>query len=132
MGRQSDRNAYVNNHYGSNFLSENVGAIVLAGKPVTFSNPFVYWFLVKSSTLSEDELAREVGARYYDAVLLGKDLNTLKNQPDTLSYASFLGELEQNYHFVRQFKCTNANFAYEPNSPSAERTVPASQSHHLR
>ncbi len=109
--------AYVNDHYGSHFLSENVGAIVLAGKPVTFSNPFVYWFLVKSSALSEDELAREVDARYYDAVLLGKDLNTLKKQPDTFSYASFLGALEQNYHFVRQFKCTNANFAYEPNSP---------------
>lgn len=122
--------AYVKEHHGSHFLSENVGAIVLAGKPVTFSNPFVYWFLVKSSALSEDELAGEIDARYYDAVLLGKGLNTLKEQPDKLSYASFLGALQHNYHLARQFNCTHARFAYEPNSPSTGQTVPQSRSDH--
>lgn len=120
--------AYAKDHHGSHFLSENVGAIVLAGKPVTFSNPFVYWFLVRSSALSEDELAREIDARYYDAVLLSEDLNTFKKQPDALSYASIFGALEHNYHLVRQFNCTHARFAYEPNPPSTGQTVPPSRS----
>ncbi|HJY86775.1 MAG TPA: glycosyltransferase family 87 protein [Candidatus Acidoferrales bacterium] len=117
--------AYVKDHSGDHFLSENVGAIVLAGKPVTFSNPFVYAFLVKSGALSDDELAREIRERYYDAVLLDGDLDALKNQaadpksPDTFWYADFLDALGQNYHPARQFKCIGARFAYEPNPPSA-------------
>jgi hypothetical protein len=119
--------AFVKDAPGSHILSENVGAVVLAGKLVTFSNPFVYTFLVKSSALAEDELAGEIRARYYDAILLDQDLDVLKEEaaepksPDTLWYAGFLKALEQNYHPVRHFKCTGANFAYEPNAPSSGR-----------
>jgi hypothetical protein len=130
--------AYVKGHHGNHFLSGNVGAIVLAGKPVTFSDGFAYAFLVKASVLSDDELAREVDARYYDAILLGQDLDYLKDQaadpksPDTFLYASFVGALEHNYHLVRQFNCTDARFAYEPNPPSAGQAVPLSPSDHQR
>ena len=113
--------AYVKGHPGTRFLSGNVGALVVAGKPVTFSDGFAYAFLVKSSTLSDQELASEIRDRYYNSILLGQPLDVLKKQasdpksPDTYLYADFLDELQQNYHLVRQFSCTEASFAYEPN-----------------
>ena len=113
--------AYVKGHPGTHFLSGNVGALVVAGKPVTFSDGFAYAFLVKSSTLSDEELAGEVRDRYYNAILLGQPLDVLKDQasdpksPDTYLYADFLEALQRNYHLVRQFSCTEARFAYEPN-----------------
>lgn len=122
---------YVRETPGAHFLSENVGAIVLAGKPVTFSNPFTYAFLVKDSKLSDVELSERVGSRSFDAILLGEELKWLKEQaadpesPDTIWYASFVDALEKNYHLAREFACTGARFAYEPNPGSAPGPGPA-------
>ena len=113
--------AYVKGHPGTHFLSGNIGALVVAGKPVTFSDGFAYAFLVKSSTLSDQGLAGEVRARYYNSILLGQPLDVLEKQaadpksPRTYLYADFLNELQRNYHLVRQFSCLEASFAYEPN-----------------
>lgn len=111
---------YVKNHPGNRILSGNVGAVVMAGKPVFFSNPFVYGFLVKSSILSDAGLSNLVRARYFHVILLDENVEHLKEKamdpssPDSIWPTSFVDALEENYRPVRQFICKEANFAFEP------------------
>jgi hypothetical protein len=112
--------AYVKSHPGQHILSENVGALVLANKPVLLSNPFVYTQLVRWSSLPAEPLNQLVRSRHFAVILLDGDILYLKRQAtDVWSArsrwpATFVEALQENYRPVRQFVCSDANVAFEP------------------
>lgn len=110
-----DAYAYVKQHPGRRILSENLGAVVIAGKPVQLSDPFVWTWLVRRGGWSDAELQSLVQARAFDLIILNgpvdwqKDIGEISRWP-----VPVLDAIQQNYRPTRGFDCQDARIAYEP------------------
>lgn len=104
---------YVRGHPGKNVLSENVGAVVLAGKPVMVSNPFVYGQLAMHGRGSDEQLRRMVESRYFDVVVLADSVESFRESPSVVWSTPMLAAIEKHYRPVRQFTCAYGRVAYE-------------------
>ncbi len=117
------RQAYnaVKADLGDRVLSDNVGALVLAGKPIYISDPFVYRWLVMNGGFPDTELRRMIDARQFSAIVLD-------NQPDTeeADGGRWPGTIRQailnNYQLKEEFVCNDARFVYEPKETSSTST----------
>ena len=103
---------------GDRVLAENVGALLLAGKPVLLSNPFVFTQLVAYKGWSDAPLRDRLRAQQFDAVLLATPLKLyMLNErwpPGVLK------QIEMSYHPAARFSCYEAGVAFLPNqTPSA-------------
>ncbi len=111
--------AYIAQHSGDRVLSENVGALVLAGKTVWVSNPFVYTQLVTRRGWPDAGLERMVRERGFDLIVASR------NYPVYPSFRSdgaerfspaVVNALADNYHVARTFQCRDATVMFERNS----------------
>lgn len=106
----------VKQYPGDRILSENVGALVLAGKTVWISNPFVYSQMVMRGGWPDAGLQRMVSNREFDLILAEW------NYPEFPSMMSAGAErfssgvvkaIAQNYRAVRYYDCTDARVIFE-------------------
>jgi len=104
--------AYIHDH--ERVLSENVGALLLTGRQVLLSNPFVYAQLVRSGKWPSGRVEQMLEESTADLVIIGKPRISEQrwSQPALAALAS-------NYHVSKRFACADAMVAYEPNSPRA-------------
>ena len=100
--------AFIRNHH--QILSENVGALVLTGRPVLLSNPFVYAQLVRSGKWPSGRVERMLQESKADLVIIGKP--SIRDQRWS---QPALAALDANYHVTKRFVCLDATLAYEPN-----------------
>jgi hypothetical protein len=108
--------AYVKDHGADRVLSENVGALVMAGKTVWVSNPFVYSQMVMRAGWPDAGLER---------MLQDGDFNLFVaqwNYPDYPPFMSDGGErfssgavkaIVKNYRAVQTYQCTDARVIFE-------------------
>jgi len=121
---------FVKTHPGRRMLSDNVGALVMGGKPVLVSDPFVYGQLVRWGGWS-DPVQALVRSRSFDAIILSGDIDYLKRkaQEPTSSDSRWplplLHALEKNYQPVKKFVCTEANVVFEPIAGEEAETASA-------
>jgi hypothetical protein len=104
--------AYIRDH--DQVLSENVGALVLTGRPVLLSNPYVYAQLVRSGKWRPGRIEQMLEESTASLVITGQ--RSISEQRWSLPA---LAALAANYHVAKQFACADAMLAYEPNSPRA-------------
>ncbi len=111
-----DAYTYVKNYPSKRILSGNVGALILAGKPVFVANPVEYGWLTGLSGWPDDDLIRLIRSRYFDLILLDHDVDYLKKRPVPASRwpGSFVRAVDENYKFARRFSCIDASAALEP------------------
>ncbi|HMD86725.1 MAG TPA: hypothetical protein VKO18_18710 [Terriglobia bacterium] len=110
-----DAYAYVKHYPGRRILAEDVGAVVMAGKPVQLSDPFVWSWLVRRGGWSDAELQSLVRAQAFDVVILNGSIDWQKEIGEISRWPlPFLDALQQNYQPVRRFDCQDAGIAYEP------------------
>jgi hypothetical protein len=106
---------FVRTFKSDRILSENVSDLVLAGKPVLVSNPYVVTQLgnsVKWQAGSMEELAHD---RYFDLILMSAELNQIR--PDVGRWSPEMIEvIGRQYTPVRSFQCLDASVAYVPNT----------------
>ncbi len=100
--------AYIRHH--NQVLSENVGALVLTGRTVLLSNPFVYAQLVRAGKWPSGQVERMLQESRADLVIIGKP--SIRDQ--RWSQPALAG-LDANYHVAERFVCADATLAYEPN-----------------
>ena len=100
--------AYIRQH--NQVLSENVGALVLTGRPVLLSNPFVYAQLVRKGKWPIGEVERMLQESRADLVIIGRP--SIRDQRWS---QPALAALDANYHVAQRFVCADATLAYEPN-----------------
>lgn len=104
---------------GSRILSDNVGALVLAGKRVYISDPFVYRWMVSSGAVADNDLRQFIRAREFSSILLNHRVEgPVTNDdrwPDDVRVA-----IRDNYQFKGEFNCNDAHYYYVPNGPVAE------------
>lgn len=111
---------FVASHPGQHILSEEIGVLVLAGKPVFLNDPYLYTRMVEQAGWSPEPLNRRVRQRYFDAIILGDDLDALRTRgrPQVSLLrgwpAGFLDAVNENYRVTRRFTCTDATVVYEP------------------
>ncbi len=104
--------AYIRGH--EHVLSENVGALVVTGRPVLLSNPYVYAQLVRSGTWPSGQVEQMLQEGAADLVIIGKP-----EIADQRWSHPALEALAANYHVTRRFVCADATVACEPNLPPA-------------
>lgn len=109
---------FVKNHPGKRVLSENVGALVMAGKPLLVAEPFLWTQMVVRAGWPDTEIVDLIRSRQIDLVVLTLDVKALRNQsiqnrwPNSVAVA-----IERNYRLVHTFNCTDASFVYQPETP---------------
>jgi hypothetical protein len=105
--------AAVSRDLGDRILSDNVGALVLAGKPVYVSDPFVYGWLVKGAGLPDDDLRRMVTSGEFTAIVLDRRADGPPSDEDRWPN-DMRAAVSRNYELKKQFSCNDARFVYEP------------------
>lgn len=107
--------AFVENAPGQRILSENVGAVVMAGKPVLLSDPFVWTWLVKRQGWPQATIDNRVRSRSFDLIILYASAGSLRRSEVYNRWPlSFLTAVEQNYKPAKYFTCQDAGVIYEP------------------
>jgi hypothetical protein len=98
---------------GDRILSDNVGALVLAAKPVYVSDPFVYGWLVKGAGMHDDDLRQMISSGKFTSIVLDREVEGKETDedrwPDDVRQA-----IRQNYRLREQFTCNDAKFVYQP------------------
>lgn len=96
---------YVRNFRGQRIIAENMASVVLAGKTLWISNPFVYTQLVKYGGWSDADLQEQLRKREIDMVVFAKDQEWSPG---------FIKALEDNYRVDRTFVCRTMPTTYVP------------------
>ena len=110
-----DAYAYIQQHPGRRILAENVGAVVMAGKPVQLSDPFVWIWLVRRGGWSDAELQGLVRAHAFDMITMDSAVKRQMDLGDTGRWSlPVLDAIQQNYQPTRGFACQDAGVVYEP------------------
>jgi hypothetical protein len=95
-------------------LSENVGAVVLAGREPEVSNPFVLNQLVRHHELPAEPLEQMVANRQFGLIVLTNDPETMEMMGSTRWGPRLVRGMDQNYRVARFYDCTEANVVLEP------------------
>lgn len=95
-------------------LSENVGAVVLAGREPEVSNPFVLNQLVRHGGFPAQPLEQMVTERKFGLILLSSDPETLGMLGSTRWWPRLIRAMGRNYRVARIEDCSEANVVLEP------------------
>ncbi len=101
-----------------NILSENVGALVLAGKPVLLAEPFLLNQMVQHGLLSGEQMERRVNNREFDLMVLDSDPQTLRTDGSDRWWPRLADAFARNYYAVARFDCKDGNVMLEPRESS--------------
>ena len=99
-------------------LSENVGAVVLAGQVPEVSNPFVLNQLVRHRDLPGQPLEEMVAARKFPLIVLTNDPETMMMVGSTRWWPKLVRTMDRNYRVARIYDCAEANIVMEPKLPA--------------
>jgi len=118
---------YVRSHPGARILSENVGALVVAGKRPLVLEPFLWTREVEHHGWpGADEIVDLIRNRQIDLIVLGSWGTYSERWPVAVEDA-----VQRNYKVVKTFSCQDALVAYEPRpfalAPQAGNTAELSQ-----
>jgi hypothetical protein len=109
---------YVKVYPGRRILSENLGAVVIAGKPPVVMDPFIWTQMIVHDGWPDTEIVDLIRSRQIDLVVLKRDVKDLSNRSIQNRWPKSVWDaIEQNYRLVHTFNCTDANFVYRPETP---------------
>lgn len=103
--------AYLQDH-GDHVLTDSIGALLLTGKPVLVSNPFLYSQMVIRAGWP-DRVLRKIQEKEFDVILLREQLGVY--HPDDRFTGETLRAIRKNYHDGAAFECYDSGFAHLPN-----------------
>jgi hypothetical protein len=101
--------------HGDQVLSENVGALLLSGKPVLLSNPYVFAQLVMHRAWPDAQVRDRLRNRQFDVVVIDRVTTSNNNWSPGV-----LADIQQNYHLDKEFACPQAGRAYLPKVATAQ------------
>jgi hypothetical protein len=113
----SEAYQYVKGSPTTRVLSENLGPLLVAGKPIFVSDPFVYGQFVKHNLWPDQRIEDLVNARYFGMIVMSYDPAQIKLRGSDVWSNSLARAVERNYRTVNQFACRNAGVVLEPASP---------------
>jgi hypothetical protein len=106
--------AFIASFQGDRVLSENISALVLAGKPVLVSDPYMMTKLGDSVKWSRGSMEELAARKYFDLIVL--DEKTAMTSPGFSRWSSALMQvISRYYRLARHMPCMGA--AYVPRAP---------------
>jgi hypothetical protein len=103
---------YVRDYPGKSILSENPGAVVMAGKSSPVFEPFLWTRQVVDKDWPDTEIVNLIRSRQIDLIVLGSLPGSRASQ---VRWSNSVREaIEQNYQPTRVFACPDARLAYQP------------------
>jgi hypothetical protein len=114
--------AAIKDGLGERILADNVGALLMAHKPVYVSDPFAYRWLVATGELPDEDLRRMIVKHEFSSIVVDRvvegDESDLDRWPLNLR-----AEMRNNYQLTKEFTCNDAKFVYEPRQASPPATA---------
>lgn len=105
--------AAIRSDLGDRILSDNIGALIIARKPVFVSDPFVFRWLVTGTGFSDTDLRQTINEGGFTSIVLNNPVDgPISNDdrwPDDVRQA-----IRQNYQLEEEFNCNDAKFVYVP------------------
>ncbi len=114
----NDAYRFVSNSSSSRVLSENLGPLLVAGKPILISDPFAYGQFVKHGLWPDRRIEDLVNERYFDLIVMSRDPAQVRAMGSDVWPESLAGAIGQNYQVVERFRCRGAEVMLEP-APAA-------------
>jgi hypothetical protein len=103
----------VREDLGDYILADNLGALVLGGKQIYVSDPFIYRWLVAKTGFPDEDLRQKIVHREFTAIVLDRRLEDPEDDggrwPDDVRQI-----IRENYRLKEQFNCNDARLVYEP------------------
>jgi hypothetical protein len=109
---------YVDDESSSRVLSESLGPLLLAGKPILVSDPFVYGQLVRHGLSPDRQLENLLNKRYFGLIVMSYDPFQFDARKSDMWPASLVDAIARNYRTVDRFTCRDAGVMLEPVVPS--------------
>jgi hypothetical protein len=109
-----DLYSLVRNSPAGPVLSENVGAVVLAGREPEVSNPFVLNQLVRQGVLPAQPLEQMVAEHKFGYIILTNDPETMEMFGSTRWWPRLIRLMASNYRVAKIYDCTEANVVLTP------------------
>jgi len=113
----NDAYRLVSNSSSSRVLSENLGPLLVARKPILISDPFVYGQFVKHGLWPDRKIEDLVNERYFDLIVMSREPALVKALGSDVWSESLADAIERNYRTVDRFSCRGAEVMLEPVSP---------------
>jgi hypothetical protein len=99
---------YVRAAPGRHVLSENIGVVVLARKPVALSNPFVYTQLVRANKWSDDDLIQKLAKQEFDMIIRQEPWKKTRWTDRSIAVT------DAKYRIAAHFDCRSSQFVLVP------------------
>ncbi len=117
---------YVRDSPSSRILSENLSPLLVAGKSILVSDPYVYSQFVKRGLWPDRKVEHLVKLRYFDLIILGTDPPEMRLHGSDAWSDGFIDLANENYRTVARFNCRGAAVMLEPISPgfTQNRSLP--------
>jgi len=98
-------------------LSQSLGPLLAAGKPVLVSDPFVYGQLVQHGGWPDRRVEQLVSERYFGFIVMVNDGARVTLPGAAIWPTSLLEAIDKNYRTVNRFACRDVGLILEPISP---------------
>ena len=95
---------FIGSFSGLNILSEDVGALVVNGKPVLVSNPYLYTQMRNENQWERGGVEQLVDSRYFDLIILGGSPREFLPASGRWS-EDFMRKVANNYIVLRELDC---------------------------
>jgi hypothetical protein len=114
---------YVSTSSSSTVLSESLGPLLVAGKPILVSDPFAYGQLLKHGLWPDRRVEELINERYFGLVIMSFDPSPIdpiqmKAPASDVWSDSLLNAITRNYRTVARFDCRYAGVVLEPALPT--------------
>ena len=115
---------------GQRVLSENVGAVVLAGQVPEVSNPFVLNQLVRHRDLPGQPLEKMVADHQFDLIVLTNEPEEMQMAGSTRWWPRLINAMDTSYRVAKIYDCTEANVVLKPKTvlPASGESSPSEPS----
>jgi hypothetical protein len=109
---------YVKDYPGGRILSENPGAVVMAGKLSLVFEPFLWTREVVDKGWPDTEIVDLIRSHQIDLIVLRWDVKDPSSRTFQERWSNSVADaIEQNYRLVHTFNCEDAKFVYQPEAP---------------
>jgi hypothetical protein len=112
---------YVKNSPSTRILSESLGPLLVAGKPVLVSDPFVFGQLIQHGLWPNKQPEELIEDRYFDLILTSREPSHAGPSDSTFWPESLRTAIDRNYQITNRFACRDANIVLEPIAPRPGR-----------
>jgi len=106
--------AYVRDSSSSQVLSESLGPLLAAGKPILVSDPFEYDQFIKRGLWPDRRLEELVNQRYFGLIVMSYDPAEIKTDASERWLGTIATTIHRNYRTVARFDCRDARVVLEP------------------